>query len=119
MRTNLPQRVSGLLLASAAAALCAVLPAAAEQGACEACRTADVEQVGGFVRPDVEIRKGPDMDLEVRGKVQKIPVPGAAPLIVRLKPGAGVWVGGLGQDLGDIFVAGERTGAKAQWRIGF
>lgn len=88
-------------------------------GWCEACRKADVEQIGAFVAPDVDIRKGPDLDLELRGKPQKIPVPGAAPVTVRLKPGVGVWLSGVGPNLGDVFVAGARTGAKAQWRIGF
>lgn len=89
----------------------------------EACRAADIEQLGPYAPDELAIRRGPDYRDDIKGKARKIPVPGVGALHVRLKPGAGVWLGEVpaeaGQTMGDVFAAPLKGGAKAQWRIGF
>ncbi|MBM3608816.1 MAG: hypothetical protein FJX29_10275 [Alphaproteobacteria bacterium] len=115
-----------LILAAMAASLAPALaqePAIVSKPACEACRTADIDQLGSYAPDDLSIRHTPDYSDDIKGKARKIPVPGVGSLHVRLKPGAGVWLGEVpaeaGQSMGDVFAAPLKGGARAQWRFGF
>lgn len=95
----------------------AVAPARA--GECEACRSEDLNQVGPYTLDENAVRKGPDFSEELRGKARKIPLPGVGQATVHVKPGAGLWIGRAGENLGDLFLDGTKSGAKAGWRVGF
>jgi len=107
--------VAALLAIAGFAAM--ALPARA--GQCESCRIWDVEQLGPYASDELAVRAGPDFSDDIKGKPRKIPLPGVGQATIRLKPGAGVWLGSAGEHMGEVFAAPLKGGAKAQWRFGF
>jgi hypothetical protein len=79
-----------LLFAAASFACLTTAPAAANQPVCSeaAC---DEQQIGPYVGPDIAL---PDRGerFDPRGRPVKVPVPGLDGVVVRHRPGAGVWV---------------------------
>lgn len=79
-----------LLFAAAGVACLAAAPAGANQPMCSeaAC---DEQQIGPYVGPDIA---QPDRDdrFDPRGRPVRVPVPGLDGVVVRHRPGAGVWV---------------------------
>ena len=104
------------LLVLAFPALALVAPGARADEACEACR-ADEQQIGGYVEPALPVPPVAEKP-DPRGKPVKVPLPGG-PVTVHVKPGAGLWIGSPGENLGDIFVKGSREKVTAGWRLGF
>ncbi len=97
-----------------------ILPIAAAraEGGCEACRAEDEAQVGSYVQPAISLphfARQPDP----RGKPHKIRLPGVGETIVHVKPGDGVWVTGVGENKGNIFLKGARDKATLGWKLGF
>jgi hypothetical protein len=87
-----------LVLCGLAVALSA-LPARADSD-CPACRTEDEVQVGEARSPPIP-QPDPATPTDPRGKAVDIPVPGVPTVYNR--PGAGLWVGEVGQG-NNVFV---------------
>ena len=89
--------------------------AAAGESVCEACRAEDEHQIGDYVEPALpvpEISRKPD----TRGNAY--PLPGGA-VVLRIKPGNGLWLGSPGENRGDIFANGTQDKASVGWKLGF
>jgi hypothetical protein len=75
--------------------------------ACEACRVEDEQQIGGYVPPDIPSPRTATPD-DPRGREVVLPLPGNP--VVRHRPGAGVFVGEVGEG-NNVFVNGSRSKA--------
>lgn len=74
------------------AAACAVLLAAAPAHATCAGNSCDEQQIGPYVAPDIIL---PDIEgrFDPRGKPVSVPLAGLEGVVVRHRPGAGLWLG--------------------------
>lgn len=80
-----------ILLGLCAAALLAGAPARANEAVCSD-KSCDEQQIGPYVAPDIA---PPDLSkrFDPRGRAIPVPIPGADGVVVRHRPGAGVWLG--------------------------
>ena len=109
---NLP-RVIPLILA---ATLGGAGLARASEAAC-ADKLCDEQQIGPYVAPDIA---PPDLSrrFDPRGKAIPVPIPGMEGVVVRHRPGAGVWIGEAPGNA-NLYVKPRREGVTMDMRVDF
>lgn len=92
------------------------------QGPCEACRAEDEQQIGNHVEREDALPRAPKLP-DPRGEALPVPVPmpgvPGGQATVRVKPGAGLWLGSPGEGMGNVFLNGTREKASVGWKLGF
>jgi hypothetical protein len=99
-----------------AATLGAASMARASETTCSE-RICDEQQIGPYVAPDIA---PPDLSrrFDPRGRPIPVPVPGLEGVVVRHRPGAGVWIGEAPGNA-NLFVKPGREGVTVDMRVDF